>query len=326
MTWSPSRLAPGARLVSVSRRTDVPALYGPWFLERLREGRAEGIPAGPPRRIPCSLRPEDLLGLVFWTKAPGTAFLRVLDAVEERGIPTVLQLTITGLGGTAAEPGVPPVSRVLEVLPAIAARLPPGAVAWRYDPVFLSQRFDPAHHRRVFAPLAHRLAPWVDRVICSFVEPYARRVRPDLEKYTRETGDRVEEPVAAVHARLAGWLRDEAHRAGLRLTLCGEPELSRRLSIPPAGCNAFSWLRRVWPDLASVPPPRRGRPLRPGCTCDVERDIGAYDTCTLGCRYCYATRHRDLARRRRHSHDPGASALVATPGSSASSSARGWNG
>jgi hypothetical protein len=51
---------------------------------------------------------------------------------------------------------------------------------------------------------------------------------------------------------------------------------------------------------------------RPACRCVVSRDIGAYDTCVYGCRYCYATTSIEKARRRFQAHDP--SSPVLAPG------------
>jgi Domain of unknown function (DUF1848) len=68
--WSFDNLSRTAVGRSVSRRTDVPALYGEWFLERMKAGFAEYEPAGPPRRIRCSLRPEDVTHFNFWSKWP----------------------------------------------------------------------------------------------------------------------------------------------------------------------------------------------------------------------------------------------------------------
>ena len=44
---------------------------------------------------------------------------------------------------------------------------------------------------------------------------------------------------------------------------------------------------------------------RPGCGCFESRDIGAYDSCPNGCRYCYANRDPQRATHNwRFEHDP----------------------
>jgi hypothetical protein len=80
-----------------------------------------------------------------------------------------------------------------------------------------------------------------------------------------------------------------------------------------SGCNSWSWVCRVYPELG-VFRPLAGRGKGNGCTCGKEFDIGVYDTCTLGCVYSYGTCNRDLARKNFTAHDP--SALCILPAAS----------
>ncbi len=48
-----------SRIISVSRRTDIPAFYGPWFMNRLKYGFAgHANPFGGQKYV-VSLKPED---------------------------------------------------------------------------------------------------------------------------------------------------------------------------------------------------------------------------------------------------------------------------
>jgi hypothetical protein len=308
MTWHPTQLSPRARPISASRRTDIPALYAPWFRGRLDEGWAEYIPAGPPRRCRVSLAPQDVLWFVFWTRWP-RPFLPTLDHLLGRRFPVLFNLTITGLGGTAVEPGSPPTERALAAAHELAARLPPAAIQWRYDPVFLSERWDARFHAEGFARLADALAGRVDRVAISFVQAYGRRVAPDLHRYGREHGDALvprEDPRALDLARA---LAELARERGLRLVVCADDELRTALGVRPAGCDTHAWARAAWPELGAIRTPRL-RPTRPGCACCEEVDIGVYDTCTTGCRYSYGSCDQATARRRAAQHDPRGAALI----------------
>ncbi|MBN1335024.1 MAG: DUF1848 family protein [Deltaproteobacteria bacterium] len=308
MSWSVAALSPEARVVSASRRTDIPALYGRWFGARLDAGGCTYVPAGPPRTCRASLRPEDVRWFVFWTRWP-RPFLPVLDTVLARRFPVIVNLTVTALGGTAVEPGGPPARRALTAARALADRLPRAALTWRYDPIFLSDRYDEAFHLDAFARLAEDLAGRVDHVVVSFVTRYGRRVAPDLARWEIESGDRLADPSLDRKVALVGQLEEIARAHGLPLAACCDPALTEALGLPPASCNGAHQAPRAWPELATLPLPRR-KPGRPGCTCVAEVDIGVYDTCTLGCRYSYGSKDQATARARARRHDPDAPCLV----------------
>lgn len=79
-------------IVSASRRTDVPACFGPWFINRIREGWAETAHPFNPRRIKrCSLTPQDVDVIVFWSKNP-LPMVEHLEELDERGYGTTSSL------------------------------------------------------------------------------------------------------------------------------------------------------------------------------------------------------------------------------------------
>jgi len=308
MRWSVEHLKPGAVGVSASRRTDIPALFAAWFSRRLDEGFAEYVPLGPARRVRRSLRPEDVTHFTFWTKWP-RPFFPTLVRVLERGYPVLWNVTLTGLGGSAAEPGVPSTEKTVAAIRRLSKLVPPAAILWRYDPIFVSARYGRRHHRETFSRLIDALAGHVDRVAVSFVTHYKRQVEPDLRAYAEDSGDVLVEPTPSEQVELTGELRDIAAAARLPLTVCCSPELREAIGCPRSGCNSFDWARRVYPELARHPR-LKDRPTRSDCGCSAEVDIGVYDTCILGCRYSYGSRNARVARSRFARHDPSAPCLI----------------
>ncbi len=308
MKWRVDRLSPEALGISASRRTDIPALFAPWFEQRLAAGFADYIPAGPPRRVRRSLAPEDVTHFVFWSKWP-RPFFRALDRIAQIGYPVLWNVTITGLGASLLEPRVPPADKVVRATQQLARRHGRLAIQWRYDPVFVSDRLDLQHHLTTFARLCEQLAGSVDRVTTSLVHTYGRRVRPDLAAYEQEAGDRLVELPMAQQIEVLGALRQVAQEAGLAFTVCCLPEICDALGCEPAGCNRWAWACRVYPELLALAP-LRDHPSRKGCACSKEADIGVYDTCTLGCRYSYGSRDRTIAERAFTRHDPTAPCIL----------------
>ena len=70
------------RIISVSRRTDIPAFYGDWFMRRLEEGFAGVVNPFDGRKYIVSLKPEDVVCFVFWSKN-FSPFLENLEAIED---------------------------------------------------------------------------------------------------------------------------------------------------------------------------------------------------------------------------------------------------
>lgn len=284
-------------IVSASYRTDIPALYGPWFLARLRAGFAVAANpyGGPPNRV--SLAPGDAQGVVFWTKNAGP-FLDGLDTVRRAGLPFVLQYSITDLP-RQVEKSVPPSAVTTAHLRALAGRFGRRAVVWRFDPIVISELTPVRERRDVFARLATALSGAVDEVVVSFLQPYAKARRNLGDLVWRDPS--VDEKRALLH-ELAAIAREN----GMTLTLCTQPDLVEEAAgLGAARCIDATRLG----DVAGRPIASRTRGNRPGCLCAESRDIGAYDSCVLGCGYCYAVRHRGAAQQALARHDPQAERL-----------------
>ena len=56
--------------------------------------------------------------------------------------------------------------------------------------------------------------------------------------------------------------------------------------------------------------PLKHKGMRQGCHCMESRDLGAYDTCLNGCKYCYANKTPQKARENYRYHDPASPLLL----------------
>ena len=108
------------KLISASRRTDIPRFYARWFGERRRHGFAESRTAfGVAGRV--SLRRADVLGFLFWTRDAGP-FMKELEALRVEGIPYTFQFTINGYG-RELEPRRPKMAEAIESFLAVSSSL-----------------------------------------------------------------------------------------------------------------------------------------------------------------------------------------------------------
>jgi hypothetical protein len=275
-------------IVSASYRTDIPAFYGDWFLQRLqaKEAWVKNPYGGRPYRV--SLAPGDVDGFVFWTRnlAP---FGDAIEAVAAMQRPFFVQYTITGYPPTL-ETGVPPTTHGANQVAALSKRFGKAAVVWRYDPVLFTSVTPPEWHRSNFAALARALGSFVDEVVVSFCTIYRKSAR-NLAKSAERHGFVWYDPPLDEKRAFIAELAAIAADAGLRLTVCSQSDVLAT-GAEPAACIDAARLSI----LAGRPISARQKGNRPGCLCAESRDIGGYDTCAHGCAYCYAVGDHDRAR------------------------------
>jgi hypothetical protein len=288
-------------IVSASYRTDIPALYGAWFLNRLAAGHAlvASPYGGRPYRV--GLGRDEADGIVFWTRN-AAPFRAGFATVAAGGIPFVVQYTLTGYP-RAIEAAVPEAARGIDEIRRLREGFGRRAVVWRYDPILLTSLTGPGWHLTNFAALAAALKGATDEVVVSFAQAYAK-TRRNLDAAARTHGFTWRDPELEEKRALLSRLRGIAGENGMRLTLCTQPDLTD--AADAARCVDAARLS----DIAGRAIGAREKGNRPGCLCAESRDIGAYDSCTQGCAYCYAVRSNAAARNNRRAHDPLAETLI----------------
>lgn len=282
--------AKGPHVISASRRTDLPAFYSQWFMKRVEEGCCDvPNPFNPQQVSRVSLRPEDVHAFVFWTRNP-RPLMRFLPRLHERGYRFYFLFTLLD-NPPELDPHTPPAKVGLQTFQDLAAAWP-GRVVWRYDPIVLSGKTPVAYHLENFERLGGQLAGSTRRVVISLLDFY-RKAQGRLEAL--EGPARVVAPREEDLDVLIPGLQRIARAHGLSIQSCAQERLLfERYGLLPGRCIDDQLLRELF-DLQVAD--RKDPSQRPTCGCVASRDIGVYDTCTFGCRYCYATRSFELARK-----------------------------
>lgn len=228
-------------ILSVSRRTDIPAYYSAWFLNRLAEGFVLVPNPHNPRqlsRIPLS--PETVDCIVFWTKNP-TPMLDALPRIEAAGLPVLFPVHADPL--RAADGTRPaPKEELVRAFWALSRRLGPKRVVWRYDPVMVDGRYPTAWHLERFEALCGALEGAAERCVFSFVDPY------------RHTGGAYREMTRSECLDVAGGFGEIAARHGFSLFTCAETIDLSAFGIGHAACID----RSLWAGSSAAPSrPRR---------------------------------------------------------------------
>jgi len=282
------------KIVSASRRTDIPAFYAPWLMNRIRAGFCVyPNPFFPQKHYRVSLRSEDVLGFVFWTRHAAPLMPR-LPELDRAGFPYYFQYTVVGYPRTV-DARCPPPAAAARTFCALSRQIGADRVIWRYDPILLTRELTNTWHRDHFRRLADALAPATRRLVVSVVDPYAK-----TRRRVGTTEDGVSYGIEA-YGELLQWIAAEGAARGLRVQSCAEP-LLRVPGIEPGRCVDGSLLCSL---SGRTPAPKF--PLhrqREGCLCHRSVDIGANDSCGFGCRYCYATASHERARETLRRHRP----------------------
>jgi hypothetical protein len=289
------------RIISVSRRTDIPAFYGDWFRQRVSEGFAGVVNPYGGKRYLVSLKPADVLCFVFWSK-DFSPFVETLDALDRRGYRFYFNYTVTGVPAVF-ESNVDR-ARALCTLKLLSERYGPASVTWRFDPIILSTVSDADFYLETFERMARALEGLVERCTFSFVTQYGK-VKRNFRELERTSGVTVLDPPQEAKIELANRLAEIAADFGITMhSCCGDYLVGER--IQKAHCVDGALIERLfYPGGLSYPE----KPTRPECGCTESIDIGTYNTCPHGCVYCYANANKTVAQNAFERHEPDAAFL-----------------
>ena len=296
-------------IISASRRTDIPAFYSEWFMNRLQEGYCLVPNPFNPRQVArISLVPKSVDAIVFWSKNPAP-MLRLLPTVQDMGYRFYFLFTVNDYP-KAWEPGLPPLAERISAFVELSQRIGLRRVIWRYDPIILSNRTDATYHRKTFENLCRQLAGRTQRVITSIITLYRKTQRnlAPLEKqgYVFDKDPRSNPEAEALLSHMATCAAEH----GLDIFACAESRDYTYLGIKPSSCIDAALIRELW----GIPVSSKKDPgQREHCGCSISRDIGMPDTCPHGCPYCYSNMNPEIALRRYKIHDPRSTALIGSP-------------
>lgn len=285
-------------IISASRRTDIPTYYSDWFINRVKAGYVYvRNPMNANQISQISLSPEVVDGIVFWTKNP----IPMLDKLEAlKDYMYYFQFTLNSYG-TDVERNIPNKSKV--IVPAfqrLSDLIGPDRVIWRYDPIFLSQTYTVDYHIRYFEELAKRLSPYTKKCTISFLDFYRNTEKNIAALSPTDFPEEQQEQLAKSVAGIA-------HSYGLQVDTCAERINMRQYGIEHARCIDGRLLEHLLKCPLNV---KKDKNQRLECGCIESLDIGAYNTCCNGCRYCYANYSEKAVGTNSEIHNPESPLLI----------------
>lgn len=313
-------------IISASRRTDLPAFYAEWFMNRIRAGYcAVPNPFNRGQVSTVSLKPEDVDVIVFWTRNPRPLFPHFSE-LDQRGYRYYVQYTLMN-NPCLMDRKSPPAETAIRTFQQLSDRIGSKKVIWRYDPLVFTDITDPSFHRRTYAWIAQGLRGYTHRSVISIMDVY-----PKVLKRLRELagqGAAIRLPGGAdAHALTssgvtAAWTREAwfgdlmralvetAHANGMQVVSCAEEVDLAPFGIRPGKCIDDEYIREAFGlDVTHAKDPSQRR----ACGCVVSKDIGMYDSCLFGCQYCYAVGSFARAKQNYDRHEPQSPCLLGRSG------------
>lgn len=296
-------------VISVSRRTDIPAFFPEWLLHRLREEKVWVKNQWRAHHYSeISLSVDQIDGLVFWTKNP-RPLMKYLEEINEMGHSFYFQFTLTPYP-SSIEAYLPSKEELIETFCELSEVLGPHRVIWRYDPIFFTKEYTLERHQKEFERICSRLSGSTQRCVFSFLDLYASTERRMKNLFYQVPSEQEQIKMAESIAKIC---RDYE----IYPFSCSEKQDFSEFGILPSSCIDSSLMAQINGKRKRVV---KDKNQREKCGCAESIDIGCYDTCRHECIYCYARHKKSVA----FFHDSSAPALDGWPNSDAVITKRKW--
>jgi len=269
------------KIISASRRTDIPAFYGNWFMNRIAERFAGYVNPFNAKKSIISLKKDDISSIVLWSKN-FSPFIKNAILLKEEGYSLFFNYTLTGLPDIF-EPFTPDENESLDSIKYLSRDFSPDQINWRYDPILISGITGIDYQIDKFTSLCKALSGYIRRCYISFPTVYGK-VERSFNNFTSSTGIHLSNLDIQDRITLAEKLAYIAEKYGIKIFSCCGDYLTGE-KINKGHCINGDILSSIsGKDLSKL----KIRPTRKECGCTESVDIGIYDSCPHGCIYCYA--------------------------------------
>ena len=223
-----------------------------------------------------SLAPDAVDCIVFWTKNP-TVMINRLD--ELRNYTYYFQFTITPYGKDIEENLPSKTDVILPTFKRLSEMIGADRVIWRYDPILINEKYTVDYHVDAFGKIANTLRGFTRKVTISFIDTDYRGVKRNAKALA------LLDIMYETQMDLGEKLAKIAHSCDLSIDACLENMDLQQFGIERTRCIDARLIAKLLGRELTV---GKAKSQRPECECAASTDIGMYNTCLHGCRYCYA--------------------------------------
>lgn len=282
-------------ILFASGRTDIPAFYSNWFINRVEAGFVD-VRNPFNQKLVSRIYFSDVDLIMFCSKNP----LPMINKLDILNVPVLFHVTITSYGKDV-EPNIPDKRLIIEGVKKLSLVLGIDNVVVRYDPIFLSDKYNVDYHIKAFDKLCKNLNGYVNKIIVSFMDEYKNvRSNKNILKYrafTREDYKKIGEAFSK-----------SAHDNGMSVQTCFEDEDLTEYGFVKGECLSHELAYILTGKKFKSSNVRKEKK----CECVQMVDIGDYNSCMHMCKYCYANYDEKAVSSNFERHDDNSSLLIGT--------------
>lgn len=280
-------------ILFASGRTDIPAFYSNWFMNRVKAGFVD-VRNPFNQKLVSRINFSDVDLIMFCSKNP----LPMIDKLDILKVPVLFHVTITPYGKDV-EPNIPDKRLIIEGVKKLSLVLGIDNVMVRYDPIFLSDKYNVDYHIRAFDKLCKNLNGYVNKIIVSFMDEYKNvRRNKNILKYkafTREDYKKIGEAFSK-----------SAMDNGMSVQTCFEDNDLTEYGFIKGECLSHELAYILTGKKFKSSNVRKEKK----CECVQMVDIGEYNSCMHMCKYCYANYDEKAVSSNFERHDDNSSLLI----------------
>lgn len=282
-------------ILFASGRTDIPAFYSNWFINRVKAGFVD-VRNPFNQKLVSKIYFSDVDLIMFCSKNP----LPMINKLDILKVPVLFHVTITPYSKDV-EPNIPDKRLIIEGVKKLSLVLGIDNVVVRYDPIFLSDKYNVDYHIKAFDKLCKNLNGYVNKIIVSFMDEYKNvRSNKNILKYRAITKED--------HKKIGEAFSKSAMDNGMSVQTCFEDEDLTQYGFVKGECLSHELAYILTGKKFKSSNVRKERK----CECVQMVDIGDYNSCMHMCKYCYANYDEKAVSSNFERHDDNSSLLIGT--------------
>lgn len=286
-------------ILNVSGRCDIPAYFSEWFFNRLQAGFVDvRNPYNKHQISRIYLTKEHIHAIVFCTKNP----IPMLKRIQEIPFPFMFHITLTPYHNDI-ETNLPDKKQIIHAIKKLSEKIGKNRVVVRYDPIFINSKYSLEYHEQAFAKMCKILDGYVDTYVFSFLDDYknTRNHRCILNH---------QEMTQTLAIQFAKKIQPIIRKYNINVQTCAESDYDlSAYDIFDKPCFSKEVIENItgesYQEISE-------KGVRKNCSCIETVDIGDYNCCPNGCKYCYANYDEKRIKERMMQHSPTSSVLIGT--------------